>query len=238
MARLIRPLRTIRCPIPESLNFHRYQNRIANSSFTNPTIQFTRNYTSEMRKSAFENNIVRLLRNEIQYELEKSPPKQLVTQFSSFTIDGRPGEQWVRLHRKFRDIEDIKIEATMFDGSIPAPKVHGTGDDVDLHITFIVSITKRDDDDDQLEITCSAWPDSIEIVKLFIRSHKRRYVQPYVGPEIRLLDNELQDSLLEFLEERGVEDNLAVFLHEYMKSKDKTECCRWLENVKSFIEKK
>lgn len=30
-----------------------------------------------MRKSAFEGNILRLLRNEIQYELERSSPKQV-----------------------------------------------------------------------------------------------------------------------------------------------------------------
>lgn len=42
-----------------------------------------RNYISEMRKLAFEGNIIRLLRNEIQYELERSPPTQvfLLTHF-------------------------------------------------------------------------------------------------------------------------------------------------------------
>ncbi|KAL6559772.1 hypothetical protein OROGR_004889 [Orobanche gracilis] len=34
----------------------------------------TRNYVSDMRKSAFEGNILRLIRNEIQYELDRSPP--------------------------------------------------------------------------------------------------------------------------------------------------------------------
>lgn len=42
-----------------------------------------RNYISEMHKLAFEGNIIRLLRNEIQYELERSPPTQvfLLTHF-------------------------------------------------------------------------------------------------------------------------------------------------------------
>lgn len=51
------------------------------------------------------------------------------------------------------------------------------------------------------------------------------------------LDDEFQNSLLEFLEERGVTDELAAFLHEYMINKDKTELLRWMENVKSFVEK-
>lgn len=53
----------------------------------------------------------------------------------------------------------------------------------------------------------------------------------------RELDDELQDSLYEFLEARGVHDELAVFLHKYMKNKDKTEFVRWMGTVKSFIEK-
>lgn len=58
-----------------------------------------------------------------------------------------------------------------------------------------------------------------------------------VGP-YRELDDEMQDALYEFLEERGINDELAIFLHEYMKNKDKTEFIRWLGIVKSFIEKK
>ncbi|KAL0354857.1 UNVERIFIED_CONTAM: hypothetical protein Sradi_3932600 [Sesamum radiatum] len=38
----------------------------------------TRNYVPEMRKSAFEANILRLIRNEIQYELDRSPPAELL----------------------------------------------------------------------------------------------------------------------------------------------------------------
>ncbi|KAB1218782.1 hypothetical protein CJ030_MR3G026662 [Morella rubra] len=190
-----------------------------------------------MRKSAFEGKILRLLRNEIQYELERSPPSQPVAKFDAFTVDDRPGEQWIRLRRKFRD-EDIKVEATMFDGSIPTSKSGGggIGDEVQLHITLIVNITKGEGGD-VLEIMCSAWPDSIEIKRLFLCRGVKMPAQSYAGPEFKELDDELQDSLYEFLEARGVNDELAVFLHKYMKNKDKTEFVRWMGTVKSFIEK-
>lgn len=188
-----------------------------------------------MRKSAFEGNILRLLRNEIQYELERSSPKQPVTKFNSFTVDDRPGEQWVRLTRKFGENEDIKIEATMFDGSIPVSKA-GVGEDVKLHSTLIVNISKGDEE--VLEIMCSAWPDSIEITKLFVRGNDKLSADPYVGPEFKELDDELQDSLYEFLEERGINEQLTAFLHEYLKNKDKTEFVRWMQAVKSYIENK
>lgn len=54
----------------------------------------------------------------------------------------------------------------------------------------------------------------------------------------RELDDALQDSLYDFLEVRGINDELAAFLHQYMKQKDKTEYVRWMQMVKSFIERK
>ncbi|GAV72377.1 MAM33 domain-containing protein [Cephalotus follicularis] len=196
-----------------------------------------RNYMSETRESAFEANILRLLRNEIQYELQRSSPNQPVTNYRSFTIDDKPGEQWVRMERKYGGNEDIKVEATMFDGSIPGPKSAGgvPGEDVILHITFIVTIAKGDGD--IFEIMCSAWPDTMEIKKLFIHQQDKTSAQPYIGPEFKELDDELQDSLYDFLEERGINNDLAVFLHAYMKNKDKTELVRWMRTVKSFFEK-
>jgi hypothetical protein len=50
----------------------------------------------------------------------------------------------------------------------------------------------------------------------------------------RKLDGRLQKSLHEFLEAKGINDKLAVFLHKYMKNNDKTE---FHSCVKSFIEK-
>lgn len=38
----------------------------------------TRSYISEMRKSAFEGNILRILRTEIQYQSEYAPPKEVL----------------------------------------------------------------------------------------------------------------------------------------------------------------
>lgn len=192
-----------------------------------------------MRKEAFEGNISRLLRNEIQYELQSSsssnPPAD---KFGSFLVDGRPGERWITLKRQFAN-ENIKVEVTMFDGAVPAPKKSGgvaNADEVQLHITLIVNISKEDGD--VLEIMCSAWPDSIVIKRLLVRANKNMTAEPYAGPDFEELDDELQDSLYNFLEVRGINDELAKYLHQYMKHKDKTEIIGWMEKVKSYIEKK
>ena len=111
---------------------------------------------------------------------------QPVANFDIFTIDDRPGEQWIRLKGKFKD-EGIKVEVTMFDGAIPASKSGGgvsIGDEVQLHITLIVNITKGEDGE-VLEFMCSAWPDSIEINRLFIRRGDKMSAQPYTGPEFK-----------------------------------------------------
>ncbi|KAK7381530.1 hypothetical protein VNO80_00075 [Phaseolus coccineus] len=235
MARLIRSLRK---PLTLTLThqFHHQQQQLCISQHL-----FRRSYISEMRKSAFEGNILRLLRNEIQYELQSSSPNDPVTKFSSFMVDGRAGERWITLKKRYAD-EDIKLEVTMFDGAVPAPTPTPDGgvinsDEMQMHITVIVTISKGEGDG-VLQITCSAWPDYVEIKKLFIRANENIIDEPYVGPEFTELDDALQDSLYDFLEVRGINDELAVFLHQYMKRKDKTEFVRWMERVKSFIERK
>ncbi|KAJ9178948.1 hypothetical protein P3X46_010790 [Hevea brasiliensis] len=241
MARLIRPLRRTllshsKTLIPQLQQFHQNPILLHDKLGLNQTT-ITRNYTSEMRKTAFRDKILRLLRNEMQYELEHAPPRQPVTKFDSFTIDERPGEQWVILKRKFARNEEIKVEATMFDGAVPIAKSgDSTKDNVQLHITLIVNISKGNGD--SLEIMCSAWPDTIEITKFFIGTSDKMPAQAYVGPDFKELDDELQDSLYEFLDARGINDELAAFLHEYMKNKDRTEYIKWIGTVKSYIEEK
>ncbi|XP_042491494.1 uncharacterized protein At2g39795, mitochondrial-like, partial [Macadamia integrifolia] len=104
------------------------------------------------------------------------------------------------------------------------------------HISLIVDVSKGEGCD-VLEFVCSAWPDSLEIQKIFMLRRGGMPARPYVGPDFKDLDDELQNAYHEFLEERGLNDELAVFLHEYMVNKDKTELVRWLGNIKSFIEK-
>uniref|UniRef100_A0A0D3B1B0 Uncharacterized protein n=1 Tax=Brassica oleracea var. oleracea TaxID=109376 RepID=A0A0D3B1B0_BRAOL len=74
-------------------------------------------------KSAFQGNICRLIRNEIDYELNHSPPLQ-----------------WISLTRKYGEKGDIKVEATMFDRSVPSSKSTSTEPDFILHITFLVKM--------------------------------------------------------------------------------------------------
>jgi len=53
----------------------------------------------------------------------------------------------------------------------------------------------------------------------------------------RDLSAKVQEKFYEYLDERGVNDELAVFLHEYMMNKDRIELLRWMDSLKSFVDR-
>lgn len=112
---------------------------------------------------------------------------QSPSSYGPFTVEERPGEQWISLKRKYGEKEDIKVEATMFDRSVPTSKSTRTEPEFILHITFVVNISKGISGE-SLEIMCSAWPDNIEISKLCIRKGINSSPSSYGGPEFEYAD--------------------------------------------------
>jgi len=58
----------------------------------------------------------------------------------------------------------------------------------------------------------------------------------YAGPPFANLDADLQVLLERYLEERGINAALAIFVPDYIDMKEQREYLRWLENVKDFVE--
>ncbi|KAJ9120902.1 hypothetical protein QFC22_002837 [Naganishia vaughanmartiniae] len=58
----------------------------------------------------------------------------------------------------------------------------------------------------------------------------------YVGPRFDHLDEEVQSQFEQFLEERDVNGNLAMFIPLYCEYKEQKEYVSWLGNVKNFID--
>jgi len=58
----------------------------------------------------------------------------------------------------------------------------------------------------------------------------------YVGPPFGNLDEDLQVLLERYLDERGINTALAIFVPDYIDVKEQKEYLRWLENVKGFVE--
>ncbi|KAH1067284.1 hypothetical protein J1N35_032271 [Gossypium stocksii] len=198
------------------------QSRIASAS---SLLQFNPYATSQTYKSPFTANIIRILSNEIEYQHDCAPPIQPATSFNSFTVQDRPGEKWMTMRGKYGEYEEIKIE----------PGEDSTGENVVLHISLLVDISKGQGYPD---ILCSAWPDHLEIQKVYLLNRDKTIINPYMGRDLRRKKNrKLQRTLSDYLEERGVNNELCVFLHEYVMNKDRIELIQWLGNVKSIVQK-
>ncbi|EWC45049.1 hypothetical protein DRE_06329 [Drechslerella stenobrocha 248] len=58
----------------------------------------------------------------------------------------------------------------------------------------------------------------------------------YVGPPFGNLDEDLQVLLERYLDERGINAGLALFVPDYIDYKEQKEYVSWLKNVKSFVQ--
>ncbi|KAL7599888.1 hypothetical protein Lser_V15G22330 [Lactuca serriola] len=187
------------------------------------------------QKSPFESNLLSLLTNEIEFESEYDPPHQPDKKFNAFMVEDRPGEQFVTLRGRSTLDEKIKIEATMFDGYATMSKGENTEPDAQLHISLLVDISKGEGGE-MLEFVCSAWPKKLEIQRFYVMRVDGVLTRPYTGRDFRVLDKTLQSALMEFLNARGVNNDLAFFLHRYVWNKDKLEHIQRLKLLKSYVQ--
>ncbi|TVY35647.1 Mitochondrial acidic protein [Lachnellula subtilissima] len=58
----------------------------------------------------------------------------------------------------------------------------------------------------------------------------------YSGPPFANLDENLQIMMERYLDERGINAALAIFVPDYIDMKEQKEYLRWLSNVKDFVE--
>lgn len=65
-------------------------------------------------------------------------------------------------------------------------------------------------------------------------AHQRQDM--YIGPPYANLDEDLQVLLERYLDERGINQALALFVPDYIDVKEQREYLRWLQNVKGFID--
>jgi len=66
------------------------------------------------------------------------------------------------------------------------------------------------------------------------KAHERNTV--YSGPPFSNLDEELQLSMEKYLDERGINSAMAIFVPDYIEMKELKEYVKWLENVQKFVE--
>lgn len=59
----------------------------------------------------------------------------------------------------------------------------------------------------------------------------------YGGPDFSDLEEDVQESFLDYLEERGVDGDLAFFVLAHSREKEQKEYVNWLESFESFVAK-
>ena len=69
-----------------------------------------------------------------------------------------------------------------------------------------------------------------------LRSTNAAYEHLYTGPPFQQLDEEVQGMLEQYLDVRGINTALALFIPDYIDVKEQREYLGWLERVKDFVE--
>jgi complement component 1 Q subcomponent-binding protein len=78
--------------------------------------------------------------------------------------------------------------------------------------------------------------DDIKVAKVENAEFAQKRAELYPGPPFGSLDEDLQVLMDRFLEERGINQALAVFVPDYVDVKEQSEYLRWLNNVKTFVD--
>lgn len=79
------------------------------------------------------------------------------------------------------------------------------------------------------------YPDAAHaLAKTADKAHERQDM--YIGPPFGNLDEDLQILFEKYLDERGINTALALFVPDYIDMKEQREYLRWLSNVKSFVD--
>jgi complement component 1 Q subcomponent-binding protein len=58
----------------------------------------------------------------------------------------------------------------------------------------------------------------------------------YIGPQFETLDVGVQEEIIRYLQERGINDDLALFIPELTEYKEQKEYVKWLGKVKGFVD--
>jgi complement component 1 Q subcomponent-binding protein len=78
--------------------------------------------------------------------------------------------------------------------------------------------------------------EDVNVAKMETPEAAQKRATLYPGPPFGSLDEDLQVLVDRFLEERGIDQAMAVFIPDYVDVKEQREYLRWLNNVKTFID--
>ena len=127
-----------------------------------------------------------------------------------------------------------------------APSATSASDDAGFPVTMNVTIEKTGQAG-ALQFSVAAHDGAIGIERFHYFADKSHADAPtaetqwaarnvYTGPPFGNLDEGLQEVLERYLEERGVDTQLALWVPEYIEHKEQREYMGWLEQTKAFVD--
>jgi len=180
----------------------------------------------------YSTGLASLVKREIDQELPALQDRTAPTLPEGFRLEDKQGSAVITLKARFQD-EDITVEA-----SVP-PKMEFDTPWEKLCIEFFVVVERKAGIIEFQCVTAEAGYD-VQTLKVFEPSERKIALDDnaeaqfqrdwkYAGPMLEDLEEDLQDALGGFLADRGITEELAQFIQQYIKEqKEPGEYVRWL----------
>ncbi|XP_028779117.1 uncharacterized protein LOC114735594 [Neltuma alba] len=184
--------------------------------------------------------LLKVLKSEIEFELNSNPFKadKIFGSLGDFLLDwDSPHSKDVVLRKRCNSGEEVAVSAILG----PAP-THERGGTFPRDILMNVFV-KKPALSSMLQFHCRAFEESINEPGFDIKS---AYYLPsptclgsslYRGPKFSELDPELQGSIRNYLIEKGIGENLIMFLLHYLHKREQEQYINWLKKGESFVAK-
>jgi complement component 1 Q subcomponent-binding protein len=174
---------------------------------------------------------------ELEEEQSRSDKKEQPQAPHGWSLTRSPGGARFTLRKQFQD-ESLELRC-----ALPEAKSSASESDTNNSHNLVLLVTKNGEalrfglsvEDQELVMeTVAHFKDAgIALDDTPNGDHKR--TSHYPGPLIHELDSNVADNFLSYLEERGVNDDLAVFITEYAFWVEQQEYEHWLSSVGKFV---
>ncbi|KZT54627.1 mitochondrial glyco protein, partial [Calocera cornea HHB12733] len=196
------------------------------------------------------------LKEEIKYEAENAPLEQEPEFLKAFREEGvweikeKDGSDDVELLRTF-GTESIRVFFSIADIDNDPPQFQPEEGEEELppppyQVRCTATITKPSGGALVAELTAeeggafiidgvSYYSDSKLATDMTAQAEwDRRGV--YIGPQFDNLDVQVQEEFEKYIQERGINEELAAFIPDFAEYKEQKEYVKWLNSVTNFIE--
>lgn len=172
-------------------------------------------------------------------ELTKMAPPPKMRPPSPFSILKDAADNNGPILKRVYGEEEISINVMRLENIIPFEDGY---DDDDVDRLFIHVDVSKPGQSESLQFLCGLYSEALEIhaVSMRPRNDKSSFFasgSKYNGPVYEDLDQRIKDALHNYIDERGVNEDLHKFLHAWLYVKEHDKLKLWFRTVGKFIGK-